>query len=365
MTSYETTVNNIKFEIWDSPGLQDITEEDEAITLRIAQTLKERCHHLHLLLYCIRMDRDRVELSELKAIKELSQVFTAKVWDTAVFALTFANRVLLPPDKESDEEAAEWFKERIKEFQKVIVKALVESGVPEHKANKVPAIPTGYHTPTKMMPNPRELFDRPDWFNPFWHSCANHMEENALVPLLASQKHRVKLVSGKTTSEHAKEIAQKQQELNRKEKELEERLKKQKLEIDSERQQLEESRKAEEKRQIEEKRRMADEREKHKKELERMRIAMEEEDKLHKPMMEEQKHRLKEQQALLQKMQQEQLDRMKQEQLQREREEIQQTRKTEVELQRERELIWEERRMLDEQRRFIEESQNMQGPVCL
>ena len=43
------------------------------------------------------MDRDRVELSELKAIKELSQVFTAKVWDTAVFALTFAKRVLLPP----------------------------------------------------------------------------------------------------------------------------------------------------------------------------------------------------------------------------------------------------------------------------
>ena len=79
MTSYETTVNDIKFKIWDSPGLQDITEEDEAITLKIAQTLKEHCHHLHLLLYCIRMDRDRVELSELKAIKELSQVFTAKV----------------------------------------------------------------------------------------------------------------------------------------------------------------------------------------------------------------------------------------------------------------------------------------------
>ena len=71
------------------------------------------------------------------------------------------------------------------------------------------------------MPDPRELYDRPDWFNPFWHSCANHMEENAVIPLLASQKHRIKLVSGKTTSEEAVELTERQQELKRKVKDLE------------------------------------------------------------------------------------------------------------------------------------------------
>ena len=175
------------------------------------------------------MDRDRVEVSELEAIKQLSQVFTPKIWDTAVFALTFANRVLPPLEMETDEEVTEWFKERIKEFQEVIVRALVENGVPQDKAKQVPIIPTGYHKRTRLMPKPRELYDRPDWFNPFWQSCINHAEESARTPLLASQKHCAK---AKTISKQEKELANKQQELEKREKELDEQLRQ--LEIEKE-----------------------------------------------------------------------------------------------------------------------------------
>ena len=172
------------------------------------------------------MDRDRVEISNLQAIKQLSQLFSPKIWDSAIFALTFANRVLPPPEMETDEEVAQWFKERTKEFQEIIVKTLVESCVPEDKAKQVPVIPTGYHKPTKRMPNPLKLYDRPDWFNPFWHSCAKQMEENTIMTLLASQKHRVQVVKGKTTSDKAQELAEKRQELKRKGMELKEKLRK-------------------------------------------------------------------------------------------------------------------------------------------
>ena len=216
VTCYETIINHIKFRVWDSPGLQDITEEDGEITERIMQTLRQHCSHLHLFLYCIRMDRDRVEISELHAIKQLSQLFSPKIWDSAIFALTFANRVVPPSEKETDEEEAQWFTERIKEFKEVIVDALVENGVPINKAKQVPVIPTGYHKPTRQMPNLRKLFDRPDWFNPFWHSCARQMEENTIMALLASQRHRVQVVKGKTRSDKAQEGAEKRQELKRK-----------------------------------------------------------------------------------------------------------------------------------------------------
>ena len=221
VTCHEAIVNGVRFQIWDSPGLQDITEDDGTITTRIEETLRTNCRHLHLLLYCIRMDRDRVEVSELNAIKQLSKIFTTKIWDTAVFALTYANRVLPPDEIETDEEEAQWFKDRVREFKEIVVRALVESGVSEAMATKVPVIPVGYHTPSKQMPDPRELYDRPDWFNPFRHSCANHMEENAVIPLLGSQKHRIKLVSGKTTSEEAVELTERQQELKRKVTDLE------------------------------------------------------------------------------------------------------------------------------------------------
>ena len=221
VTCHEAIVNGVRFQIWDSPGLQDITEDDGTITTRIEETLRTNCRHLHLLLYCIRMDRDRVEVSELNAIKQLSKIFTTKIWDTAVFALTYANRVLPPDEMETDEEETKWFKERIKEFKETVIRALVESGVSQVKAKEVTVIPVGYHTPTRRMSNPRELFDRLDWFNPFWNSCANHMEENAVIPLLKSQKHRIKVVSGKTSSEEAMELAGRQQELKKKEKDLE------------------------------------------------------------------------------------------------------------------------------------------------
>ena len=257
VTCHEKTVNHVKFKVWDSPGLQDTTEEDGKITERITQTLKQHCSHLHLFLYCIRMDRDRVEISELKAIKLLSQLFSPKIWESAIFALTFANRVVPPPEMETDEEEAQWFTERIQEFQEIIVKALVENGVPEHKAKQVPVIPTGYHKPTKQMPNPRKLYDRPDWFNPFWHSCAKQMEENKIMALLASQKHRVQVVKGKTTSDKARELAEKRQELKRKEMELKEELRKQQFKMEKECKQLEE---AEEMRMIEEQSEMMDNR---------------------------------------------------------------------------------------------------------
>ena len=248
VTCHERIVNHIKFKVWDSPGLQDITEKDGNITERIMQTLRQYCSHLHLFLYCIRMDRDRVEISELQAIKQLSQLFSPKIWDSAIFALTFANRVVPPPEKETDEEEAQWFTERIKEFKEVIVDALVENGVPINKAKQVPVIPTGYHKPTKHMPNPRKLFDRPDWFNPFWHSCARQMEENTIMALLASQRHRVQVVKGKTRSDKAQELAEKRQELKRKEMELKDELRKQQFKLEKECEQLEE---AEEMRMIE------------------------------------------------------------------------------------------------------------------
>lgn len=101
------------------------------------------------------MDQDRIEKSELQAIKQLSEVFKPKIWETAVLALTFANHVLHPSEMECDEEIAQWFRERITEYQERIVRALIESGVPQDKLKNVPVIPTGYHKSTKQMPNPR------------------------------------------------------------------------------------------------------------------------------------------------------------------------------------------------------------------
>ena len=367
--SYKTTVNDVNFEIWDSPGLQDITEKDEVITERIKKTLKQNCPHLHLLLYCIRMDRDRVEVSELEAIKQLSHVFTPKIWDTAVFALTFANRVLPPSEMETDKEVTKWFKKRIEEFQEVIVRALVESGVPKDKAKQVPVIPTGYHKRTRLMPKPRELYDRPDWFNPFWQSCAEHMEENALIPLLASQKHRVKVVKGKTSSEQAEEYVQQQQELEKKEKELKEKARHVELEMEKKHQQIAEEKKLEEKHRMEEEKKMAEERKKQEEEIERARKKREEEDKQRKRReseIKEQKLLLEQQRKVLEEQEQQRqlhLEKECKEKEQQRKEQEEQVRRRKQDIERERERVAAELRRVLEERKKLREAQAAKAEV--
>ena len=191
VTKHDATVNDVQFVVWDSPGLQDITEDDVVITNRIKKKLKKNCTHLHLTIYTIRMDRDRVEKSEIDAIKHLTDIFSVKFWDNAVFALTFANRVLPPMECESEINDAEWFHTRVKEFKDVIRRALVESGISKKKADNVPVIPAGYYKPTTYMQDPKRLFDIPDWLIPFWQTCATHTKETEVMPLIRSQKNDV------------------------------------------------------------------------------------------------------------------------------------------------------------------------------
>ncbi len=180
VNQYSTEMNGVTYNIWDSPGLlQDIYEDDVVITDRIKSTLKKHCpQQLHLLLYCLRMDRDRFEKSEESAITHLTDIFSPEIWETSVFALTFANRVILPPpDRDTGEEAPKWFKERIGQFQERIIDALVSAGMDHARALKVPVIPTSYHTAKKFISNPGELLDRKDWFNPFLHTSLKRILE--------------------------------------------------------------------------------------------------------------------------------------------------------------------------------------------
>ncbi len=191
VTQVGADIHGVRFNIWDSPGLQDITEDDQAITEKIKHTLKNECTHLHLFLYCIRMDCDRIERNEFVAIKQLTDIFSNKIWETSVFVLTFGNMVLPPPEEDTKEKSPSWFKKRIQEFREVIIKALLDAGISPEKAAKVPVIPAGYHTSTRTMANSVELLDRSDWFTPFWFTCANIMNENLVISLfMASAKQR-------------------------------------------------------------------------------------------------------------------------------------------------------------------------------
>ena len=179
VTRYDFTVGAVKYVVWEAPGLQDITEDDSITIKKLKDVLKKECSHINLVIYCTLMNRERFEQSEMDAIHHLSEAFSTEIWRKAVFALTYANRVLPPPGYETDEEEAEWFQSRINEFKTIIERALVKSGV---SASEVAVSPAGYHTASRRMPDAREFYGIKDWFLQFWQHCDPKLREKPFLP---------------------------------------------------------------------------------------------------------------------------------------------------------------------------------------
>ena len=166
--SRELKFGNTKFIIWEAPGLQDFTESDSAVTDRLKSTLKgSKCSYINLVIYCTVMNRERFEKSEVDAINHITKAFGNKIWRNAVFALTYANRVLPPAECDTDDKEKEWFQSRIKEFEYVITKILADSFDDVDSAPDIYVFPAGYHTATRRIQDPYGFYGIENWFSQF------------------------------------------------------------------------------------------------------------------------------------------------------------------------------------------------------
>ena len=80
---------NMVATVWDSPGLQDGTDNQE----EYLKQMKEKCSNRDLTMYCIKISDTRLarRSDEVKAMDQLTKTFGAKFWKTTIIVLTFAN----------------------------------------------------------------------------------------------------------------------------------------------------------------------------------------------------------------------------------------------------------------------------------
>lgn len=86
------TKHNVDVTVWDCPGLQDGTENDEVYL----QDLKKKTGgDIDVMLYCISMEETRIDRRRHGiAMQNLTEVFGRGVWRHTVVVLTFANRIV-------------------------------------------------------------------------------------------------------------------------------------------------------------------------------------------------------------------------------------------------------------------------------
>ena len=104
--------------IWDTPGLQDGTGEEE----RYLDEMKRFCSDCDLYIYCMKMSQTRFDAGDKRAFEALTEAFGRQFWTQVLFVLTFANssEVMGNVQPHCDKEAV--FEGKIKMWQDKIAK---------------------------------------------------------------------------------------------------------------------------------------------------------------------------------------------------------------------------------------------------
>ncbi|XP_019860633.1 PREDICTED: uncharacterized protein LOC109588970 isoform X1 [Amphimedon queenslandica] len=189
---FSKTIKGVPVKVFDSPGLQDRTANEE----EYIQGMRETCKELSLVLYCTKMINTRLTDDDKNAMVKLTKAFGEGFWNYSVFVLTFANleNVTRKDDRDADEEEPDdddeegWkelekrrFMRRLELWKEELQNFLIdEVGVSKKIATKIPVIPTGDNKKSRKNKEPLRLPDRYNWFNNFWEACCLRVKETRL-----------------------------------------------------------------------------------------------------------------------------------------------------------------------------------------
>ena len=192
VNEYKTKKCNVDVTVWDSPGLQDGTGNQDSYV----REMKEKCTPRDLTMYCIDVSAKRfvhgTDNPDVVAMKKLTKSFGVDFWKNAVIVLTFANTLealhvkweFLP-----SEERATAFQLVIEKWKKQIQDILMyDAKVPKEIVDAIPVIPAGHYLK-------RALPDREYWLTTLWFICV------AAIPTPEGKAALVKINQGRMKRE--------------------------------------------------------------------------------------------------------------------------------------------------------------------
>ena len=187
VTTYSCNHRSVNVTVWDSPGLQDGTNQES----QYLEDMKKKCSDMDLSIYCVSLKETRFfeGCPDIIAMKKLTNLFGKRMWENAMFVLTFANLAEdLDPqifEEEDDEKKVQLFKDKIQRWKEILTGALIkEVGVDKEVAGRIEVVPAGHEaTP--------ELLDRPHWLSPVWFAALYAMNSRAQPAMVKLNYHRI------------------------------------------------------------------------------------------------------------------------------------------------------------------------------
>ena len=209
VASYERLVSGVRVKVWDSPGLQDGTQNEE----RYLNDIATKCTPIDLFLFCINVaDATRFNLDspDVKALAKLTEKLSPSIWNNAIIALTFANRLgQKSEDMRRAKQRKDWvrlkelFCDKVVQWQEFLKDILRQIGLSPAQVSALKIIPTGHPRGDPSLP------DRPHWLSTFWFEALRSTHPRAQPALLRMNETRLvenpETVDEKIESQHSED----------------------------------------------------------------------------------------------------------------------------------------------------------------
>ncbi|KAJ7374053.1 hypothetical protein OS493_009383 [Desmophyllum pertusum] len=136
VTSYRAEIDGVEVVVWDSPGLQDGSCNENVYVADMKNKLNQG---FDVMIYCLSMTETRFYDADKNAIRTMTRAFGHELWNKAVVALNFANRII---DPDEEDELAYFMGEKY-HWDKAIDDILGELGIDCKVRKALPVVPTG------------------------------------------------------------------------------------------------------------------------------------------------------------------------------------------------------------------------------
>jgi predicted GTPase len=166
---FKRTVRGVPMLVFDSPGLQDGTENEKEYLL----DMERKCKKVDLVLYTMKMTEKRLHVhsEDVEAMKKLTNAFGPNFWERSMFVMTFANEIRNPEKPDDENENRITFEESLHRWiEKLPVIVEKDLHVSKEVARSIPVVPAGYY---KNIHLPGRKY----WFSRFWKSALYRMRE--------------------------------------------------------------------------------------------------------------------------------------------------------------------------------------------
>jgi GTP1/Obg family GTP-binding protein len=192
VSEIKANIGNVFVTIYDSPGLQDGTADEE----RYLQDMYDKCKDVNLVLYCMEMTTSRYTAAEMRATELITNKFGPEFWNRCVLVMTKANMVRIPPSQKGKER--EYHERLYNNIKKRFHDQLVEQGVSTVIVNQLPGVAAGIIQPEDdeeryiwYPSNRAKPSERPvDFLSELWLTCFDRTANESQAKFLRATTHQ-------------------------------------------------------------------------------------------------------------------------------------------------------------------------------